>query len=126
MRVIKTNNALAPAGHYSQAIEHDGLIFVSGQLAADPHTGKQVKGTAGEETERILKNIALILEEGKSDIHHVLKITVYVSDMSMWDEVNAVYAKFFGAHKPARCIVPVGDLHFGYKVEIDAIAAVKK
>ncbi|MDD3391464.1 MAG: RidA family protein, partial [Synergistaceae bacterium] len=77
-----------------------------------------------EQTEQVLKNLAAVLEAGGSDPAHVLRVTVYVSDISLWDRVNRVYGEFFGEHKPARTVVPTRDLHHGFLVEIDAIAAV--
>lgn len=126
MKAISTPDAPQPAGHYSQAIVHDGLVFVAGQLPIDPRTTERHVGTIEEQTEQTLKNIAAILKAAGSDLGHVLKTTVYISDMALWGRVNAVYAKTFGEHRPARAVVPVKDLHFGYQIEIEAIAAVKK
>jgi len=122
MRIITTDNALKPAGHYSQAMEHEGTIYVSGQLAVDPETGEKVHGSIGEQTQTVLQNIELILKEAGSSKDKVLKMTIYIPDVKLWDEVNKVYSKFFGDHKPARVIVPTRELHFGLLVEIDAIA----
>jgi len=126
MRTIETPNAPHPAGHYSQAIVHDGLVFVAGQLPLDPQTTEKRVGTFEEQTEQALKNIAEILKAAGSDLSHVLKTTVYISDIGLWSRVNTVYAKAFGEHRPARAVVPVKELHFGYQIEIEAIAAVKK
>ncbi len=124
MRVITTDNALKPAGHYSQAIEHEGIIYVSGQLAIDPKTGEKVHGSVSEQTQIVLQNIELILKEAGSSKEKVLKMTIYIPDVKGWDEVNEVYSSFFSDHKPARVIVPTRELHFGLLVEIDAIAYV--
>jgi len=124
MEYITTNNALKPAGHYSQAVVHNGTVYVSGQLAVHPETGENVFGTVAEQTELILNNIALILKEAGSSKDKVLKMTVYIPDVKLWDDVNDVYSDFFGEHKPARVIVPTRELHFGLSVEIDAIAYV--
>jgi len=126
MRTIETPNAPRPAGHYSQAIVHDGLVFVAGQLPLDPKTTEKHVGTIEEQTEQALKNIAEILKASGSDLGHVLKTTVYISDITLWGRVNTVYTKAFGEHRPARAVVPVKELHFGYQIEIEAIAAVKK
>jgi len=126
MRTIETPNAPRPAGHYSQAIVHDGLVFAAGQLPLDPKTTEKHVGTIEEQTEQALKNIAEILKAADSDLGHVLKTTVYISDITLWGRVNTVYAKAFGEHRPARAVVPVKELHFGYQIEIEAIAAVKK
>jgi len=125
MRAIFTPNAPKPAGHYSQAIVHAGIVYVAGQLAIDPQTGERRTGSIEEQTEQALKNVAAILEAAGSDLNHVLKTTVYVADIGLWEQVNAVYATIFGDHRPARAVVPTRDLHYGFLVEIEAVAAIK-
>ena len=124
MKTISTPAAPAPAGHYSQAITHDGLVYVSGQLPIDPATRTPCNGPIEEQTELALRNLAAILESAGSSIDRVLKTTVYVSDIGLWGRVNAAYSTFFGEHRPARSVVPTRELHFGCLIEIDAIAAV--
>ncbi|MGC2234689.1 MAG: RidA family protein [Pyrinomonadaceae bacterium] len=126
MEKIKLPNAPEPKGHYSSAVVHNGLIFVSGQLPRDAVTGEVETGAIEAQTELALRNVEAILKEANSDLNHVLQFTIYVSDMELWDAVNAVYARILGEHKPARAIVPVKDLHFDTKIEIQAIAAVKE
>ncbi len=121
---IQTPNAPAPAGHYFQAIVHNGVVYVAGQLPIDPATGEKLHGSIETQTERTLRNIEAILHAANSDLSRVLKMTVYVSDISQWPAVNATYARVMGNHKPARAIVPVKELHYGFLIEIDAIAAV--
>jgi len=99
-------------------------VFVSGQLAVDAATGRKFAGTVEEQTKIALENVAAILRAAGSDIDRVLKTTVYISDIEMWGRVNEVYAEFFGDHRPARAVVPTRDLHFGFKVEIEAVATV--
>jgi 2-iminobutanoate/2-iminopropanoate deaminase len=123
---IKLPNAPAPVGHYSPAVVHNGLIFVSGQLPRNALTGDVETGAIELQTELALRNVEAILEAAGSDLNHVLQFTIYVSEMELWDKVNETYARILGAHKPARAIVPVKDLHFGTKIEIQAIAAVKE
>jgi 2-iminobutanoate/2-iminopropanoate deaminase len=123
MQEIKTESAPQPAGHYAQAIVHQGLVYVSGQLPIDPQTGAKCLGPVEEQTQRALQNILAILEAAGSSREWVLKTTVYVSDVGLWDRVNAVYAAFFGPHRPARAVVPTRELHHGFLVEIEAIAA---
>jgi len=122
MNIIKTPNAPVPAGHYSQAVEYNDLIFVSGQLPVNPHTKEMILGSIAEQTLQVLDNLEAILKAAGSDSQHVLKTTIYISDISLWDEVNRVYADFFKDHKPARAVVPTKDLHFGFKLELEAIA----
>ncbi|MGE5631906.1 MAG: RidA family protein [Caulobacteraceae bacterium] len=124
MEFIATKNALKPSGHYSQAIVHNGVMYISGQLPIDPETGEKVHGTIEEETARVLGNLELILREAGSSKENVLKVTLYIPDISLWDNVNKVYSDFFGSHKPARSVVPTKELHYGFKIEIEAIAAV--
>lgn len=126
MNYVSTSNDLKPAGHYSQAIVHNDLVFISGQLSVSPETGEKQFGSIEEETERVLKNIELILKKAGSDKSLVLKTTVFIPDISLWDKVNRVYSNFFGDHKPARSVVPTKELHFGFKIEIEAIAAILK
>ncbi|HXG84565.1 MAG TPA: RidA family protein [Pyrinomonadaceae bacterium] len=125
MEKVQIENAPAPKGHYSPAIVHNGLIYVSGQLPRNATTGAVETGAIEAQTELALRNVEQILLAANSDLNHVLQMTIYVSDMELWDKVNDVYARVFGEHKPARAIVPVRDLHFGTKIEIQAIAAVK-
>src|ERR1700752_2697865 len=123
IKTILTPEAPAPGGHYSQAVVFNGLVFVSGQLAIDPKTGERLTGSIEEQTEQCLKNIAAILEASGSGLSRVLKMTIYVSDMDFWGPGNSVYARIMGEHRPARAIVPVKDLHYGFKIEIEVIAA---
>lgn len=124
MKTIQPADQPQPKGHYSPGIEHGGLIFVSGQLPMTLDTREPFIGDIGEQTELALRNVEAVLKAGGSDLDHVLQMTIYVSDMELWDEVNAAYKRVMGEHRPARAIVPVKDLHFGTKIEIQAIAAV--
>jgi len=123
MEKVFTSKAPKPAGHYSQAIVHGDVIYVSGQLPVDPLTGEKRLGSIEEQTEQALKNVEQILIAAGSDMDHVLKTTVYVSDIQLWDRVNRVYARIFGSHCPARAVVPTKALHFGFQIEIEAVAA---
>jgi len=125
MQAVHTDDAPQPAGHYAQAVAHNGFLFVSGQLPIDPGTGKPVDGTIEEQTNRALENILAILRAAGSDRHLVVKTTVYVSDIELWPRVNAAYALFFGEHRPARAVVPTRELHYGCLIEIEAVAALK-
>jgi len=122
---VLTENAPAPGGHYSQAVIYNGLIYISGQLPINPATGERNLGSIESQTEQVLTNISEILKAADSDLNRVLKMTVYVSDISLWEAVNPVYARMMGEARPARAIVPTGELHYGFKIEIEAIAAVK-
>ncbi len=124
MQAITTQKAPLPAGHYAQAIEHGGLVYVSGQLPVAPGRKAETIGPVERQTEQALANLDAILRAAGSNRHKVLKVTVYIADIALWDRVNAVYARFFGEHRPARAVVPTRELHFGFQVEIEAIAVV--
>jgi 2-iminobutanoate/2-iminopropanoate deaminase len=126
MKTITTRHAPKPAGHYSQAVIHDNIVYVSGQLPIVPETGEKCTGSIEEQTTQTLINLSAILKAASSDLNRVIKTTVYVSDITLWDRVNAVYSDFFGAHCPARAVVPTRNLHFGFLIEIEAVAAVNK
>lgn len=122
METIFTQDAPAPGGHYSQAVVHNGLVFVAGQLPIRAN-GEKCLGSIEEQTELVLANLQAILEASGSSLSRVLKVTVYISDIELWGRVNAVYTQVFGAHKPARAVVPVPALHYGFSIELEAIAA---
>ena len=121
---IATKNAPAAGGHYSQAVVYNGLVFVSGQLSIDPQTGERKLGSVEEQTEQVLKNVGAILKASNSDFSRVLKMTVYVADIELWSAVNEVYARVLGEHRPARAVIPTGKLHYGFLIEVEAVAAV--
>ncbi len=122
MRPIQTTDAPVPAGHYSQAITHGGLVYVAGQLPIDPRSPERSVGTIEAQTEQVLRNVGAILAAAGSGLDRVLQMTIYVSDMSAWGRVNSTYARVMGDHRPARAVVPVGTLHHGYQIEVQAIA----
>ena len=121
MNIITSDKLPKSKGHYSHCIEHNGILYISGQLPIDPETGSKADGIESQ-TLLTLQNIELILTEAGSDKNKILHMRIYVSDISLWDAVNAIYRDFFGNHKPARCVVPVKDLHYGCLVEMEAIA----
>ncbi|GAB3267044.1 RidA family protein [Larkinella harenae] len=122
---VETPNAPLPAGHYVQATVWSDLIFVSGQLPIHPITKEKKTGSIEDQTHQVLENLEAILKAAGSDLSHVLKTTVYIADITLWDQVNAIYADFFGDHKPARAVVPTNKLHYGFLIEIEAIAVRK-
>jgi 2-iminobutanoate/2-iminopropanoate deaminase len=126
MEKIRVEGIPEPKGHYSPAVKHNGLIFVSGQLPMNHATGEVETGAIEKQTELALRNVETILHAAGSDLNHVLQMTIYVSEMELWDKVNEVYKRILGEHRPARAIVPVKTLHFGTQIEIQAIAAVKE
>lgn len=124
IKAVETDRAPLPAGHYSQAVVHGGLVYISGQLPVVPRQPGQEILQLEAQVRQVLANLNAILKAAGSGREHVLKVTVYVADIASWPEVNRIYGEFFGPHRPARAIVPTRELHFGYQVEMDAIAAV--
>ncbi len=123
MQAIETRDAPTAAGHYSQAIVHNGVVYVAGQLPTDPKDRNRPVGSIEEQTERTLRNVEAILIAAGSGLDRVLQMTIYISDIELWAGVNTAYARVMGSHKPARAVVPVKDLHYGYQIEIQAVAA---
>ena len=121
---ISSSGAPAALGPYSQAIRCGNLVFVSGQIPLDPATGKLVDGDIGIQTERVLKNLAAVLEEAGSSLANVLKTTVYLRDLGDFSGMNEVYGKFFGENPPARATVEVARLPRDASIEIDLVAEV--
>ncbi len=125
MKVIQPSGQPQPKGHYSPGFEHGGLVYVSGQLPMDLVTRQPFTGSIEEQTELSLRNVEAVLHAAGSDLDHVLQMTIYVSDMELWSEVNETYARVMRDHRPARAMIPVKDLHFGTQIEIQAIAVKK-
>lgn len=126
MHTVATDNAPKPAGHYSQAVVHAGVIYVAGQLPIDPVSGEKRLGSVEEQVRQVLRNLAAILEAAGSDLGKVLRTTVYISDIALWGRINTVYAEIFGEHRPARTVVPTTGLHYDFAIELDAIAALSE
>ncbi len=120
---VMTTEAPVPAGHYSQAIACNGLVFVSGQLPIDPETGEMVTGGIEEQVRQTIQNVKAILGACNSDLNHILKTNIYITDIGHWAEVNRVYAELLVDHKPARAVIPCGPLHHGAMLEMEVIAA---
>ena len=124
MTFIQTLDAPAPGGHYSQAVVHNGLVFLSGILPVTPTGEKLTQATITEQTEQILANLDAILRAAGCTRESVLKTTIYIADIEAWGGVNRLYARFFGDHRPARSVVPCSSLHYGFGIELEAIASV--
>ena len=121
---VHTDDAPGALGPYSQAIVTDGWIFASGQIAIDPATGSLVEGDVRVQSEQVLRNLKAVLQAAGGGLQTVVKTTVYLSDMSLFADMNAVYAKHFGDHRPARATVAAGGLPRGVDVEIEVVARV--
>jgi len=124
-RPVLSDKLPTPVGPYSPGMRLDRLVFVSGQGATDPATGKLVSGGVEGQTEQCLRNVAAILEAAGSSLQHVLQCRVFLVNLDEFKKMNAVYARMFGAHRPARTTVEVSALPGeGLEVEIDAVAYV--
>lgn len=114
--------AAAKKGHYSAGVIMNHILYVSGQLPIDSATGKIVEGDVKVQMKQALANVDHVLMQAGTSREHVGLCRVYLSDMKLWDDINDVYADFFGSHKPARVVVPTRALHYGALVEIEAAA----
>ena len=122
-RAVTSADAPAPVGPYSQAVLLDGWVFASGQVPLDPGTGRLVEGGIEAQTERVIANLAAVLEAAGSSLERVVKATVYVTDLAQFAAINEIYARHFsGDPAPARATVQVAALPLGAAVEMDAIA----
>ena len=125
MKTIATEGAPKAIGPYSQAVSEGGFLFTSGQIPLDPSTGELVPGDIRSAVERVFDNIEAILSAAGLTLDDVVKTTVYLLRMSEFGEMNAVYARRFGNHRPARSTVAVAELPKNASVEIDVIARLK-
>ncbi len=125
MKTVSTLDAPSARGHYSQAVIHAGLVYVAGQLPIVPGDPERRLVSFEDQARRVIDNVIAILEASGSGAESIVKATVYIADVAHWPAFNAIYAEKLGAHKPARTVVPVAQLHYGYLVEMDAIAALR-
>lgn len=121
-KIHETKNAPAPIGPYSQAVEANGFLFCSGQIALDPATGQVSTESVGVQTELVMKNISGVLEVAGLSFENIVKTTIFLTDMADFPAVNEVYGRFFKAAPPARSTVAVAGLPRGVKVEIEVTA----
>ena len=122
--LVHTDDAPAAIGPYSQAVVTDGWVFCSGQIPLDPGSGALLDGSVAEQTELVLKNLRAVLEAAGSSMDLVVKTTVFLSDMNTFAEMNEVYARHFGEHRPARATVQAAALPKFVDVEIECVARV--
>lgn len=121
MKIIDTPKMPKPGGHYSTVVEHNGILYISGQLPLDPITRKK-PDTFKEEVELVFQKLDLTLKEAGSTRSQILQMRIFLSDIELWPEMNDLYADFFCDHKPARIVVPSPPLHYGCSLEIEATA----
>lgn len=124
MQIINTSAAPAPIGPYNQAIVHNGLLYMSGQIAIDPVTGELVQESLAAETHQVMRNLQAVLDAAGTNFSKAIKTTIFLSDMSLFAEVNGIYGSYFNGHFPARETVAVKGLPKGVNVEISMLVAV--
>lgn len=122
-KAIFSSEAPEPIGPYCQAIESGGFVFCSGQIPLDASTGEILKGSIGEQTHLVMKNVGSVLKAAGLDFSHVVKTTIYLTEMSDFAQVNEVYGQYFKEVPPARSTVAVRELPKGVPVEIEVLAA---
>jgi 2-iminobutanoate/2-iminopropanoate deaminase len=123
MQTIVTPLAPKAGGHYSQAVVHGGLVFVAGQLPIVPAEPDRRLAEFDAQAHQVISNVLEILRAAGSSASLIVKATVYIADIAHWPAFNRIYAERLGSHLPARTVVPVPQLHYGYLVEMDVIAA---
>jgi len=122
MKIINSKDMPQSKGHYSMCIEHNGTLYTAGQLPKDDQ-GHIPDGVTAQ-AQLVLNKIERIIVAAGSSKDRIIQVRLYLSDISMWDEVDKVYAKFFGDHKPVRAVIPTRDLHYGCLIEAEAVAAI--
>ena len=121
---VHAEGAPAAAGPYSHAVKAGGLIFLSGQTPTDPNTRQLVEGSIGDQTRRCLDNLAVVAAAAGAQLADAVRVGIYVTDISTFNEVNEAYATYFPSDPPARSTIGVAALPLGAQVEIDAVLAV--
>ena len=124
MEYIATGDAPKAIGPYSQAVKIANTIYASGQIPLDPASGNLVDGDFPTHVRRVLDNLRAVLKQAGAEFRHVVKATVYLTDLANFQTLNSIYAEYFGDHKPARSTVGVAQLPRGATVEIDVIAVI--
>lgn len=121
-KIINTSKAPAPIGPYSQAVQIDRTLYVSGQIAIDPSSNELIMGSIQEESHQVMRNLSAVLSEAGYSFDNIVKTTIFLSDMTLFPEVNEVYGSYFNSDFPARETVAVAGLPKGVNVEISVIA----
>jgi len=125
-KIISTKIAPQAIGPYSQAVQYNNLLFVSGQIPIEPTTGEIIKGSIKEQANKVLENLNNILIAGDSSLNNVLRTTIYLTNLEDYSTVNEIYTLFFSDSQPARSTVQVSRLPLGAQIEIDAIACINR
>ena len=124
LELIATKKAPGAVGPYSQAIKSGNMIYTSGQLHINPENGELIKDDIQAQTRQSLENVKAILEEGGATLEDVVKVTIFMTDISKFSLVNEIYGEYFSNHKPARSCVGVKELPLGGEIEIEAVAII--
>lgn len=124
MKITHTNSASQPAGHYSQAVAHQGTLYISGQLPVSACGKHNIDASFGDQARIALENVTSILGAAGCASSDLIKVTVYVAGVKHWPEFDEIYGELMGPHRPARAVVPVPELHHGYLIEIEACARI--
>ncbi|AUG01717.1 MULTISPECIES: RidA family protein [Pseudomonas] len=122
MKIVSTDTASPPAGHYSQAVIHQDSLYISGQLPVSPDGTHNIEASFTEQAHIALSNLLAILNAAGRTASDLVKVTVYVAGIKHWPAFDEIYCEMLGSHRPARAVVPVPELHHGYLVEIEAVA----
>ena len=126
IRSINPDGNAKPGGHYSHGTVANGFVFVSGQLPIAREGRKRADASVAEQARQVLANVEAVLVAAGSGIDQLVQVRVYVDDVANWPEFNAIYAQWAGESRPSRAVVPVGALHYGFKIEIEAVALAPK
>src|SRR6476660_5835188 len=122
--IVLTNpdTMAAPGGYYSHAVKANGFVFVAGQLPIARDGAKLIDAPFEQQAQQTLDNIAAALKAAGSAIDRLVQVRIYVTDIALWPTFNAIYARWIGTSRPARAVVPVPQLHYGFKIEVEAVA----
>jgi 2-iminobutanoate/2-iminopropanoate deaminase len=122
MQTIQPSTLAPPGGHYSHAVVSRGMVYVSGQLPITPEGDKLSNASFEEQAQQVLSNVAAALQAAGSGVEHLVQVRVYVTDIANWPAFNSLYAQWAGDTKPARAVIPVPVLHYGFQIEMEAVA----
>lgn len=120
---VNPDDLALPGGHYSHGTVTNGFVFVSGQLPITAAGEKLADASFADQARQVLANVAAVLKACGSDVAHLVQVRVYVDSVDNWPEFNTIYAQWAGSSRPSRAVVPTGALHYGFKVEVEAVAA---
>ena len=124
IRTIHTDQAPKAVGPYSQAVVHDGLVYLSGQIGLNPESGQLVSEDMEEQARQVTRNLTAVLVSSGAGLTDILKVNIYLTDMDDFPALNVIYADWLGEHRPARATVAVAALPLGARVEMDMVARI--